>query len=91
MTPWGSDRFATELAKLQPAQRILLVTTEIYVPFQHANALRMLALPYGVEVDAAGMQPGKLDARLQQQFEPHNYLQELRSTIRALRDLFAAL
>jgi hypothetical protein len=90
-TPDTYAWFATELAKLQPAQRILLVTTEIYVPFQHANALRMLALPYGVEVDAAGMQPGRLDARLQQQFEPHNYLQELRSTIRALRDLFAAL
>lgn len=90
-TPDTYAWFASEVAHLQPGDRVLVVTTAIYVPFQHANALRMLALPYGVEVDTVGQQPGAFDVRLAQEFLPHHYLQELRSTIRALRDLHGAL
>ena len=35
-------------------QRVLLVTTQVFVPFQKFDALRRLYLPYGVEVDAVG-------------------------------------
>jgi hypothetical protein len=90
-TPDSFAWLATELAKLKPGQRVLVVTTDIYVPFQHADALRMLALPYGVEVDTTGVVPGKVDRRLAHSFEPHNYLQETRSAIRSLRMLLAAL
>lgn len=90
-TPDTYAWFATELARLQPGQRVLVVTTDIYVPYQHADAVRMLALQYGVTVETAGMQPGRVDQRLRQAFAPHNYLQEIRSTICALRDLYAAL
>jgi tetratricopeptide (TPR) repeat protein len=90
-TPDTFAWLATELAKLKPGQRVLVVTTDIYVPFQHADALRMLALPYGVEVDTIGVVPGKVDRRLAHSFEPHNYLQEVRSAIRSLRMLHAAL
>lgn len=83
--------FALELAQLRPGQRILLVTTRIYVPFQHADAVRMLALPHGVEITTEGMDPGAIDERLEQPFTPANRLQEVRSTIRALRALHAAL
>jgi hypothetical protein len=79
--------FATELAELHPGQRVLLVTTDIYGPYQHADGLRMLALPYGVAVDVAVAKPGDVDRRLHQAFEPHSYLQEIRSTIRSLRNL----
>ena len=79
--------FASDVAKLRVGERILIVTTDIYVPYQHADALRMLALPYSVEVDVVGDRPGDLDPRLAQVFRPHNYLQEIRSTIRALRAL----
>jgi hypothetical protein len=82
--------FAEQHAQLHRGQRILVVTTDIYVPYQHADALRMLSVPYGVEIDAIGILPGDLDARLAQAFAPHNYLQEIRSTIRALRALHAA-
>jgi hypothetical protein len=90
-TPETFAWFAAELAELQPGQRLLIVTTDIYVPYQHADALRLLALPYGVEVDAVGVVPGKVDSRLQHAFQPHNYLQETRSAIRSLRRLHAAL
>lgn len=89
-TPDTYAWFAKELAQLGGGERILVVTTDIYVPFQHADALRMLALPYGVEVDAVGIRPGDVDERLAQRFVPHNYLQEMRSTIRAFRQLHAA-
>jgi hypothetical protein len=86
-TPDTYAWFASEVAHLQHGQRLLVVTTSIYVPFQHANAVRMFALPFGVSVETVGAEPGDLDARLSQQFLPHNYLQEIRSTIRALREL----
>jgi len=89
-TPDTYAWFATELAKLARGERVLLVTSDIYVPFQHADALRMLTLPYGVEVDAVGMRAGDLDRRLEQPFRPHNYLQEVRSTIRAFRMLHSS-
>lgn len=90
-TPETFAWFATELAELRPGQRLLIVTTDIYVPYQHADALRLLALPYEVEVDVVGVEPGKVDPRLAHAFQPHNYLQETRSTILSLRRLHAAL
>jgi hypothetical protein len=89
-TPMAYAWFATELAKLLPAQRILLVTTQIYLPYQHADALRMLCLPYGTHVDITGVRPGDVDERLHKAFRPNDYLQEVRSTIRALRNLYKA-
>lgn len=77
--------------ELKPGQRLLIVTTDIYLPFQHADALRRLALPYGVEVEVAGVVPGLVDRRLAHEFTPDKYLQEIRSTIRSLRQLERAL
>lgn len=90
-TPDTYRWFASEVAHLEPGERLLIVTTAIYVPFQHANALRMFALPFGAVVDTVGVEPGEFDARLAQTFLPHQYLQEVRSTIRALRELSDAL
>lgn len=90
-TPDTVEWFAAELARLRSGQRVLAITSDIYVPYQHADALRMMALPYGVEVETAGIQPGDLDPRLSQVFRPHAYLQEVRSTILALNRLLAAV
>lgn len=80
----------TEL-ELKSGQRLLIVTTDIYVPFQHAHALRLLALPFDVEVEVAGVVPGLVDRRLAHEFPPDKFLQEIRSTIRSLRQLESAL
>ena len=90
-TPDTYAWFATQLAELHADDRVLVVTTEIYVPYQHADALRMLALPYGVVVETVGVVPGKVHPALRQTFGPDKYLQELRSTIRAYRALHAGL
>jgi hypothetical protein len=70
----------------------LLVTSAIYVPFQHADAIRMLSVPLGAIVDTIGVDPKTVsEGPLRQHFAPTNYLQEVRSATRALRALDAAL
>jgi hypothetical protein len=90
-TPDSYAWFATQFAKLVPGQRILAITTPIYVPAQQAAALRMLALPYGVTVETIGNDPHLVPAALDQPFSPTKYLQEVRSTVRALRALLASV
>ncbi|BCY11416.1 hypothetical protein [Actinoplanes sp. L3-i22] len=63
-----------------PGDAVLIVTSPIYVPFQHADAIRLLNLPYGCPVDTVG-----LDS--EQSFGPERYLQEIRSAVRSLRKL----
>jgi hypothetical protein len=89
-TPDSYAWFATTLAKLKPGQSILMVTTSIYVPAQHAAAIQMLELPYGVEVETVGFEPGMVDPLLTQTFTPTKYLLEMRSSIRAFRRLLEA-
>jgi len=87
-TPDTYAYWASNLAKLRPGQRVLLVTTTIYVPYQHVGAIGMLGLPYGVELDTVGVDPGNApDEALRQDFSAQQYLQEVRSTIRGMRSL----
>lgn len=81
--------FAEHLAHLKRGQSLLAVTTAIYVPAQQAAALRMLALPFHVQVETVGVVPGEVIPTLAQAFTPSNYLQEIRSAIRAYRSLLA--
>jgi hypothetical protein len=89
-TPDTYQWFARTLARLQPEQRLLAVTTAIYVPAQHAAALRMLGLPFGVEIETVGVAPSTAGP-LTQTFTASNYLQEIRSTIQSYRALFDAM
>lgn len=81
--------FAEHLAHLERGQSLLAVTTAIYVPAQQAAALRMLGLPFHVRVETVGVVPGEVIPALAQSFTPSNYLQEIRSAIRAYRSLLA--
>jgi hypothetical protein len=83
--------WANKVAKLGPRDRILAVTTAIYVPAQHAAAVRMLSIPFGAEVETVGIEPGDVNPALAQPFTPTKYLLEIRSAIRSLRDLFVAI
>jgi hypothetical protein len=75
---------ATQLVGLQPGQRLLAVTTALYVPAQHCAAQRMLAMPYGVTVDTVGTDARMHDARWHQEFSVTRYLMEVRSAIRGV-------
>ena len=83
--------FATKVAKLAPGQRILSVSTDIYRPYQQLAALRMLALPYGVEVETVGQVAAGVEPVFRQPFSPARYLQEIRSAVQGCRALLAAI
>jgi hypothetical protein len=84
--------FWAERIKLRAAARILVVTSPIYVPFQHADAMRMLALRYGCGIDTVGFDPKHVAVpQAPGATEPDRYLQEIRSGIRSLRALHRAI
>jgi hypothetical protein len=68
-----------------PISTVLVVTSEIYVPFQHADAVRKLNAG---TIETIGVPAAHtLSDGLRQEFTPSNYLQELRSAIRSKRRL----
>ncbi|MCZ7438693.1 hypothetical protein O7598_19940 [Micromonospora sp. WMMC241] len=67
-------------------ESVLLVTTEHFVPFQQADAIRTLGIPYGCAVETVGLDPATApDARLRAPLTTVEYLQEIRSAIRSMR------
>lgn len=83
---WWSHRFDAR------GRSILIITSTIYVPYQGADAIRLLAIPNGAFVDTVGVPPANSDlGRWTQTFTAANYLQEVRSSIRGFRALVGAL
>lgn len=78
-----------ELAGLGRNDRVLLVTTQIYVPFQQLAALRLLGLERGCGVYCCGVDATTTTLPLRQ-FGGREYLQEIRSALLAARELMAA-
>ena len=91
-TPDTYAFWADSLVDLKPSETVLLVTSTIYVPFQHADAIRMIGLPYDVGVDTVGVDTEHVATpHLRQTFTPANYLQEVRSAIRSMKGLYEAV
>ncbi|MGC4747660.1 hypothetical protein ACLQ28_18695 [Micromonospora sp. DT201] len=88
-----TQRFWAGHVQLAPGDEVLLVTAPIYVPFQHCDALRTLALPYGSDIETVGVDPTLADLAVlpEQTLSPGRYLQEIRSAIRSMRALHTAL
>ncbi|MFC8619998.1 hypothetical protein ACFT9M_26795 [Micromonospora purpureochromogenes] len=88
-----TQRFWAGHVRLSPGDALLMVTAPIYVPFQHCDALRTLAVPYGCAIDTVGVDPALPDlVRLPEPtLTPGRYLQEIRSAIRAMRALHEVL
>jgi hypothetical protein len=77
---------------LAPTDRILVVTSPIYVPFQHSDAIRILALRHGCGIDTIGADPARTTVPPPPgATNPDRYLQEIRSGILSMRRLHAAL
>ena len=70
------------LAGLNSAENVLILTTQIYVPYQHLVAARVLGLTYGCGVYSCGVDaassliPGR-------DFGARDYLQEIRAALYA--------
>ncbi|MGB2566871.1 hypothetical protein ACPFP2_00230 [Micromonospora citrea] len=88
-----TQRFWAGHVVLRPGDPVLMVTAPIYVPFQHCDALRTLAVPYGCGIDTVGVDPALPDlaALPEPTLTPGRYLQEIRSAIRSMRALHAVL
>jgi hypothetical protein len=82
-----SYAFFSETLDPRPGARCLLVTSQIYVPYQHLEAVRNLAIPFDVEVETVGF-PSEWQAGLQGMQSAANYLQEIRSSIQAAGRLY---
>jgi len=87
-----TQRFWAQRVSLSPGDRVLVVTSPIYVPFQHCDAVRTLGLPYGCDIDTVGVDPAFIDDGLPKTtLTAGRYLQEIRSAIRSMRALYAAV
>ena len=82
-------RYWAALASLGRRHDVLLVTTQIYVPYQHMDALRVLGLERGCGVYSCGVDAANalLPAKA---FGGREYLQEIRSALRAAATLLRA-
>ncbi|MEV6343689.1 hypothetical protein [Actinoplanes sp. NPDC051851] len=84
--------FWAERARLGVGDRVLVVTSPIFVPFQHCDALRTLAVPYRCTIETVGLDAARATLPTPPEATgPDRYLQEIRSAILSLRRLFAAL
>jgi len=81
--------FLLDRMKPVPGSNLLLITSQIYVPYVQLEALRTIALPHGLFVETVGF-PGDRMPQLQGLTNANNYLQEVRSTIQAARRLCLA-
>ena len=75
-------KFFFERYDVKPGERLLLVTNQIYVPYQQLEAIRTLAIPM-VIVETVGL-PNEWTNRTQVKRGADKYLQEIRSTIQAM-------
>lgn len=64
-------------------KKILMITSQIYVPYQQMEAWRTLGIPQGHSVETVGF-PAGWSVGLPGLQEPKNYLQEMRSVLLAM-------
>jgi hypothetical protein len=67
-------------------KRLLLVTSQIYVPYQQLEAVRILGLPHGYSIETVGF-PREWSANLQGAQTAVNYLQEIRSALLSMEKI----
>jgi hypothetical protein len=85
----GFIGWADLIHRPRPDERILVVTTDLFVPFQHADAVRCLGLPYGCGIDTVGLDAAAYPTWVHQNTRT-TLLQEVRSAILALNNLAMA-
>jgi hypothetical protein len=75
--------------QVPPGSSLLLITSQIYVPYQQLEAIRTVALRHNIVIETVGF-PLEWSGNLQGMTEPSNYLQEIRSTIQSANRFFSA-
>jgi hypothetical protein len=81
--------FFLEREKVLPASKLLLITSQIYVPYVQLEALRTVCIPRGLWIETIGYGGDRMP-QLQGLSNANHYLQEVRSTIQAARRFYQA-
>lgn len=76
-------KFFVEKLHVPEGAKVLLITSQIYVPYQQLEAIRILSIPYNIVIETIGF-PNDWSGQMQGMQQPSNYLQEIRSTIQAM-------
>ena len=76
--------FLPKKQQIQPESKVLLITSQIYVPYQQMEAVRTWAIPNNIYVETVGFPTEWNDSKQQGMMLAANYLQEVRSTIQAI-------
>lgn len=80
--------WANNVVDLSADDRVLVVTSSLYVPFQHCDAIANIGLPHGCGIETVGINlVGAHECRSQ---AADRYLQELNSAIVSMRRLYKA-
>lgn len=77
-------QFFLDQQHVSPGSRLLLITSQIYVPYVQLEAIRTVAIPRSIFVETIGF-PGDRMPTLQGLSNTNHYLQEVRSTLQAAR------
>ena len=83
-------RHWARLAGIGGEHDVLIVTTQIYVPYQHLETLRTLGLERGCGVYSCGVDAATSPLPRATPFGGRDYLQEIRSALRAAAALLRA-
>jgi hypothetical protein len=67
-------------------KRLLLITSQIYVPYQQLEAVRILGFPHGCSIETVGF-PREWSVNLQGAQTAVNYLQEIRSALLSMKKI----
>ncbi|TQS41697.1 hypothetical protein [Cryptosporangium phraense] len=87
LTFWGR-----QIVGLSPDDSVLIATSDVHVPFQHADAVRTLGLRFGCGVDTVGVDTGKASIDwVAYTNDESQILQEVRSAVRSMALLRASL
>lgn len=80
----SADTFSFFISKynIPEGSSFLLVTSQIYVPYQQLEAVRKIAIPHKMIVETVGY-PSDWNSNLAGMGQPSNYLQEIRSAIQS--------
>ena len=82
--------FWHERTPTTPGERLLLVTSQIYVPYQYLVAVGSLGLVRGCSIDVEGVDADRAELAMRE-FGARDYLQEIRSALRAAATLHREL
>ncbi len=84
--------WAEEVDRIRPETKVLVSTTSIYVPYHALVALQHLGLPFAATVETIGYDEQAIDTSAAPQiFRAVNFVQEIRSAVRAAAQLCAQL